>query len=147
MYLPDNRNGLSRKGGTPLWKIDCATFIKEARNVSEQDIVAVLKEDLPHAWRDAYLEMMPRTTNIVRFRYGTFEFLYDDYAILEATGVVPHDAKVEARLVAVSGCSALRKRKRDDYRLKGWVGATDRTFRPGWDKGHFIAHSIGGGPS
>lgn len=66
------------------------------------------------------------------------------YATLEATGAVQHNPRIEARLVAVSGCSAPQKRKRDDYRLKGWVGATERTFGSGWDKGHFIAHSIGG---
>lgn len=88
--------------------------------------------------------MMPRTVNIVRFRYGTFEYLYDDYAILEATRAVPYDPSIEARLVAVSGFSAPQKKKRDDYRLKGWVGATERTFGSGWDKGHFIANSIGG---
>jgi hypothetical protein len=95
-------------------------------------------------WRDAYLGMMPRATNIVRFRYGTFDYIYDDYATLEATGMVPYDPRHEARLVAVSGRSSPSKGKRDDYRLKGWVGATEKTFGPGWDKGHFIAHSIGG---
>jgi hypothetical protein len=46
--------------------------------------------------------------------------------------------------VAVSGRSAPRKRRRDDYRLKGWIGPTESTFGSQWDKGHFIAHSIGG---
>src|SRR5216683_3042649 len=32
----------------------------------------------------------------------------------------------------------------DDFRLKGWMGATETTFGREWDKGHFIAHSIGG---
>ena len=70
--------------------------------------------------------------------------MFDHYTMLEATGVVPYDAKSEGRLVAVSGRSTVRKGKRDDYRLKGWVGATEKTFGPGWDKGHFIAHAIGG---
>jgi len=33
--------------------------------------------------------MSNRTTNIVRFQSGTFEYLYDDYASLEVTGRVP----------------------------------------------------------
>src|SRR5260370_16897464 len=37
-----------------------------------------------------------------------------------------------------------KKRKGDDGRLKGWVGPTGRTLGDSWDKGHFIAHSIGG---
>jgi hypothetical protein len=128
----------------PAWEIDYVAFLREAVNIRGQDVVAVLAEELPYAWREAYLLMMPRATNIVRFRYGTFEYIYDDYATLEATGAVPQDPRIEARLVAVSGCSAPQKRKRDDYRLKGWVGATESTFGSGWDKGHFIAHSIGG---
>ena len=144
MYAPDSQKSPSREYGRPPWKIDYVAFLQEARNVPGQDVFAVLKEDLPYAWRDAYLEMLPRTTNIVRFRYGTFEYLYDDYATLEAIRAVPRDPSIEVRLVAVCGLSAPQKKKRDDYRLKGWVGATERTFGSGWDKGHFIAHSIGG---
>ena len=29
-------------------------------------------------------------------------------------------------------------------RLKGWVGPTESIYGENWDKGHFIAHSIGG---
>ena len=144
MHAPKSQKGLSGEDARPPWKIDYVAFLQGARNVAGQDVIAVLMEELPYAWRDAYLEMMPRTTNIVRFRFGTFEYLYDDYATLEATGAVPHDPCIEARLVAVCGLSAPQKKKRDDYRLKGWVGATERTFGSGWDKGHFIAHSIGG---
>lgn len=119
-------------------------LLQQARSVPGQQVATVLAEDLPFAWRDAYLEMMPRATNIVRFRFGTFEYIYDDYASLEATGAVPYDPGIEARLVAVCELSAPQKKKRDDYRLKGWVGATEKTFGSAWDKGHFIAHSIGG---
>ena len=47
----------------------------------------------------------------------------------------------EARLVAVSGYSLFQEKARDDFRLKGWVGATEKTFGREWDKGHFIAHT------
>jgi hypothetical protein len=52
----------------------------------------------------------------------------------------------EARLVAVLGRSSPRhvRRSRDDYRLRGFIGRTNSEFGTGWDKGHFIAHSIGG---
>jgi hypothetical protein len=128
----------------PVWNIDYVSFLHEARNISGQDVREFLAEELAYAWRDAYFAMIPRATNLVRFRYGTFDYVYDDYATLEATGAVPSGTATEARLVAVSGCSVLRKGKRDDYRLKGWVGATEKTFGREWDKGHFIAHSIGG---
>jgi hypothetical protein len=38
----------------------------------------------------------------------------------------------------------LLKARSDDGRLRGWLGRTNVTFGSDWDKGHFIAHSIGG---
>ncbi len=35
-------------------------------------------------------------------------------------------------------------RDEDDFRPKGWVGATETTFGREWDKGHFVARSICG---
>ena len=70
--------------------------------------------------------------------------MYDDYGSLEAAGRVPYDPVKEARVVAVSGRSVFQAKARDDFRLKGWVGATEAAFGREWDKGHFIAHSIGG---
>jgi hypothetical protein len=57
---------------------------------------------------------------------------------------VPIDPQVESRLVAVMGLSAPDKKARDDYRLRGWVGPTQKMYGPDWDKGHFVANSYGG---
>jgi len=103
-----------------------------------------LRRELPYVWRDAYLVMTPRQTNILVFPHGTFDYFYDDYASLEATGIVERDDVTEARLMAAVGTSSPSRRSRDDSRLRGWVGPTGRTFGDDWDKGHFIAHSIGG---
>jgi hypothetical protein len=108
------------------------------------EIIAFMVEELPYVWREAYLTMTPRQTDICRFGLGSFEYIYDDYATLEAKGAVSYDSKAEARLVAVLGRSTPRKQTRDDYRLRGWVGPTEAYFGRRWDKGHFIAHSIGG---
>ncbi len=135
---------------TPLEKsnnpctIDYESLLKEVRADSYEAAVSFLMENLPFVWRDSYLEMMPRDTKIFRFQYGTFEYIYDDYASLEATGAVPYDPIIEARLVGVSGCSTPKETKRDDFRLRGWVGPTEKAFGRAWDKGHFMAHSIGG---
>ena len=68
----------------------------------------------------------------------------DDYATLEATGLAQPDGVSEARLVGAVGYSKPSHGRRDDSRLRGWVGPTGATFGAAWDKGHFIAHSIGG---
>jgi hypothetical protein len=83
-----------------VWNIDYVSFLHEARNISGRDVREFLAEELAYAWRDAYLAMRPRATNLVRFRYGTFEYVYDDYATLESTGGVPRDTAIEARPVA-----------------------------------------------
>lgn len=101
-------------------------------------------EELPYLWRDAYEKMTLRPTSIVRIRHNSFNYIYDNYSYLESTGAVPYDPVIEDRLVAVLGLSGPRKMARDDYRLKGWVGPTEKTYGRRWDKGHFIAHSIGG---
>jgi len=128
---------------SPKGVVDYAAVLREGP-IGAAKLAAFLLEELPYIWRDAYIDMTSRQTNIVRFRYGSFEYLFDDHASLEVTGAVPADLSVEARLIAALGRSGPRDAARDDYRLKGWVGATERTFGKAWDKGHFIAHSIGG---
>lgn len=88
--------------------------------------------------------MSSRKTNIVIFTHGSFDYIYDDYATLEATGAVEPDDVTEARLVAAVGIAQRGWSPRDDARLRGWVGPTGAMFGEGWDKRHFIAHSIGG---
>jgi len=76
--------------------------------------------------------------------HDSFEYIYDDVVSLESKGLIPFDSTQEPRLVAVYGRSNPKKTFRADYRLKGWVGPNEKMFGKKWDKGHFIAHSIGG---
>ncbi|HVE72192.1 MAG TPA: hypothetical protein VNI54_12555 [Thermoanaerobaculia bacterium] len=104
-----------------------------------------LRSELPHVWHEHYVAADPtRRVNVGVITRGTFDYLYDDQDTLVATGVVPDEPNLESRVMAVIGTSAPDPRHRDDYRLRGWLGATDKTFGKAWDKGHFIAHSIGG---
>jgi hypothetical protein len=125
-------------------RVDYNAILAEIIDRCTEEIIAFMVEELPYVWREAYLAMTPRRTNICRFWHGSFEYIYDDYATLEASGAVPFDSKAEARLVATLGRSTPHERVRDDYRLRGWIGSTETYFGRRWDKGHFIAHSIGG---
>lgn len=109
-----------------------------------EGIGSYLKSKLPKRWRDAYVATGQRPTELFLVDRGEFEFLFDDYVALERRGVVPSQPRAESRVVFVHGCSVPTKSRRDDYRLRGWVGATEATFGKRWDKGHFIANSIGG---
>jgi len=105
---------------------------------------AAFVEQLLSLWKAAYLLMTPHVVDTFVVRHGSFQYMFDDYATLEATGKVPYNPVFEARLVAAVGWSKPQSGCRDDYRLKGWVGPTEAWWGRKWDKGHFIAHSIGG---
>ena len=104
-----------------------------------------LRAELPQVWHEAYAAMTPgRHLNIGVITRGTFDFYYDDQDTLVAMGTIQDAPNLESRLVAAIGFSAPDARRRDDSRLRRWLGPTRSTFGEAWDKGHFIAHSIGG---
>lgn len=124
--------------------IDYRRVLAEASCYPEKPVVEYLAEELPYLWCEAYKQMSPRETYILRVEHNTFTFILDAYHVLEVMGVVPLDPVKDSRLVAALGTSAPGKKARDDYRLKGWVGPTGEMYGPAWDKGHFIANSMGG---
>lgn len=127
------------------YAIDYKRLISEAPSSDIESVIMFLLEELPYEWRDKYLEMTPHVTNICRYYFNDFEYTYDDYSQLEATGVVPHSPTIESRVVGVLGRSSPASEPRDASRLKGWVGSTEKYLGKNTDKGHFIAHTIGGG--
>ncbi|MEI6195704.1 MAG: hypothetical protein WCS42_15395 [Verrucomicrobiota bacterium] len=124
--------------------VDYKSILELYQDCSKNQLIVHLQERLPFYFRDAYAEMTRRQTDIVRVRYNTFEYFYDHFPELQSHPTPPADLKIEPRLVGVLGCSSPQKIRRDDYRLKGWVGPTEKFFGRLWDKGHFIAHSVGG---
>jgi hypothetical protein len=127
----------------PQFLIDYESFIAIAQN--SDDLARFLIEELPFKWRDLYIANTQHPTNIQRVHLGTFEYFYDFYSELEAQGEVPHSDTIEDRLVGVIGRSAPTRVRRDPSRLRGWVGPTEKYIGTERDKGHFIAHCIGGG--
>lgn len=123
--------------------MDYPSIIHKIDALSIEKRVAFLLEELPSLWRNEYLQMTQRAVSLVRIRHNSFEYIYDNYSYLEATGAIPYSL-VEDRLVAVLGLASPKVGTRDDYRLRGWVGPTEKTYGQDCDKGHFIAHSFGG---
>jgi hypothetical protein len=91
-------------------------------------------------WMSIY-EAYAGPANILSIDKGSFTYIYD-FAD-DSTWMCP-DRERQSRLVAVSGFSCRPQNARDDGRLKGWLGKTTDRFGDTFDKGHFIAHSIGG---
>jgi len=119
-------------------------LLLEVDQLPYEEVVTLLMESFPSIWVETYKSDSNRLTDICIITHGTYEFIYDDTDSLIDRGIVPEDSKNAARIVAVFGKSSPQKKKRDDYRLRGWVGPTEKIFGKKWDKGHFIAHSIGG---
>ncbi len=126
-------------------RLDYDILWRETEGLTPEEALHYFEEHLPYVCRDAYLASSTRPAVISRIRQGGFEYVFDHYTSLEASGVVPYSPTDESRLVVAHGRSVSRERARDDYRLRGWVGPTEKTFGNGWDKGHCIAHSLGGG--
>jgi len=125
--------------------LDYEALLHEERVEYTSNLVPYLRRHLPLKWRDLYVATLSRPTNIVRFQCRTFEYLFDIYSELEATGEVPYDQTVEDRVVAVLGTSTNPDEPRDATRMRGWLGETGELVGTTRDKGHFIAHCIGGG--
>jgi hypothetical protein len=113
---------------------------------SSNSAMEFLRRELPHAWHEAYLRMSRRSTNLLTITRGSFDYIYDHYAELMKSESMVGDAIAESRLVAAVGTAEVNTtaRRHDDGRLRGWIGPTGQVFGEGWDKGHFIAHSLGG---
>src|SRR5215467_4318348 len=99
-----------------------AELLDNARSENAHNITAYLRNHLPFKWRDSYVAVVGRPTNIVRFPSRSFEYIFDIYSELEANGEVPYDQTVEDRVVAVFGVSNGPCEQRDGARMRGWLG-------------------------
>jgi hypothetical protein len=93
---------------------------------------------LEDAWLSAYWAACTHESNVLKFEDAGFLFLFDQTS---ATGSVTED-----RLVAGYGVSSSPNKGRDAGRMRGFLGG--RLEIPGkgvFDKGHVLAHGMGGG--
>lgn len=120
------------------WFIAYEAIVNSASADSYAELSAFLAQELPYEWYDNYKQNCNHSHNVVRVKHRTFEYIFDECSLTQNV--------VEARLIAVIGFSEppTKSRYRDDLRLRGWIGPTTTTFGENRDKGHFIAHSIGG---
>ena len=118
--------------------------VLKAARASGEDVSTYLREELSLCWRDSYLQMTERSTDIIVFAYDTFEYIFDSFQQQEAYDPTAGTLPVEARLVAAVGTSKPKSSKRDDGRLRGLTVSPMPGIEDKWDRGHFIGHSIGG---
>ena len=75
-------------------RLDYRCVLAQAGERSGETLITFLIEELPHVWCEAYKEMSPRQTNIMRVRHNAFSYIYDAYTWLEAAGDVPQGMSV-----------------------------------------------------
>src|SRR5215468_10568294 len=123
--------------------VDYEALLDDRPGESPGHVVSDLIDHLPYMWRDLYVAAVSRPTNIVQVRSRTFKYIFDFYSELEATGEIPYDQTVEDRLVGGFGISE-QPREARGTRFRGWLLDTGELGSATRDKGHFIAHCIGG---
>jgi hypothetical protein len=129
--------------------IDYGRILSEVPHGDVEVTIAFLSEVLPYEWADVYRRLNPHRANIWRVPYNGFEYLFDHSSELVAQGEVSEEEVVEDRLVAVHGRSQVGRGNRRDSLMRkhplGPIHFINPQSRIKYDKGHFIAHSLGGG--
>jgi hypothetical protein len=131
------------------WHVDYAALLPtQIANHLEQNI-SFLSDELPHQWVDLYKRLSPQPANVHRIKIGSYEYLYDFSTELVKSERMKIEEMVEDRLVAVHGRTQLSRRKREDSILRGFprgpIEYIESFLRASYDRGHFIAHTLGGG--
>jgi len=119
--------------------VDYVGVIGDARPDEYEDLAAYLDEELPYRWTEQYRAMIEHEPYILNVHDRGFNFLFD----LTLANYDKNDPnRPDDRVVAAYGRSKAAESKRDASRIRGF--GTLRGTRGARDKGHFMAHSIGG---
>lgn len=124
--------------------VDYAALVASAMEEGATDLAWFLRQNLPEQWRELYVAAAAHPTNIIHFQSGSFEYFYDHYSGLEATGEVAYDQTVQDRVVAALGVSARADLERKGQQVRRWISEADELLAASRDNGHFMAHCIGG---
>ncbi len=135
-----NANGVRR-----AYAINYSRLCRSTRAETIPALVGFLREHLPVKWIEVYSATTSHPINIVKLKRGTFEYLYDLYSGLEALGEVSFDQRLRDRVIGVLDTSAPRRGPRHGSFQNGCLDLPEELVHSPRDKGHFIAHSIGGG--
>lgn len=99
-----------------------------------EELIRILEEE----WISAYFDMCTHAANVLRFSDHGFTFIFDQAS--------SNSNEAEDRLVVGYGLSTVQHKRRDESRMRGFLGGGIEIPGKGkFDKGHVLAHAIGGG--
>jgi hypothetical protein len=113
--------------------IDYARGLPALAGKPFEEVLRIIRDDMPYAWIERYRRRCNGPTNVLEVTASGFDDLFDFCSEL------PENAR-EDRPVAAYGMSRAPEQKRNASRIRGFPASDDRG-----DRGHFIAHSAGGG--
>lgn len=128
-------------------RIDYAALAAGAPARDQEAVHAYVAEELPYAWLDAYVLLMPHAHNVQRIDVAGYEYLWDLSSSLVNQGLVAASEAVDDRLVGAHGVSrrsTVPRGSRLKRRPLGPVDVVDRPVRSPYDRGHAIGHALGG---
>jgi hypothetical protein len=100
----------------------------------------VVRELLVERWTAEYDALTPWAPEIVEIELGTFVYLFDAAPTLSDAPSGGDD-----RVVVVWGRSSAPTTRRDRSRLAGFIPVPGSWSGRGRDRGHLVAHALGGG--
>jgi len=99
-----------------------------------EELIRILENE----WIATYYDMSSHSPCVMKFPDHGHTFLYDQASA--------NTGEVDDRLVAAYGRSMPHDRKRDKARIQGFLGGgIDIPGKGSFDKGHALAHAMGGG--
>ena len=96
---------------------------------------------LGDAWCEQYEATTPWHADVTEIPLGNLTYLFD---LAPSQGVVGAE-DADDRVIGVWGRPTVQQAPRDRSRQRGFLPEPAKWSRAGYDRGHFVAHALGGG--
>lgn len=119
--------------------VDYSAIVSAADN-EDDSARPNLRGAIQRAWMVGYKALTTGETWIQSIPHPPFTFLWD------GRSPEPSETTIDSRMVGIIGQSAPQPPRRDSHRLHslgGWTGRVDWFWGRQYDRGHFVAHSLG----
>lgn len=112
--------------------------VRRRARLSAPATPAELGDALRERWLAEYAEATPWPPQVDEIGLGELTYLFDSAPAM-------HGFDGDDRVVGVWGRATPAPEPRDRSRQRGFLPFPDRWSRAGFDRGHFVAHGLGGG--
>ena len=121
------------------WRIDYDAVA--AAHLTDTADTAAFTREVVAQWLDRYRAGTCWSPEILEIPLGSLVYLFDEAPSRGVEGAETADARV----VGVWGRPSSARGERDRARQRGFLPDAGRWSEAGFDRGHFVAHGLGGG--